>query len=49
MFTPLLTALAKFVAAIGSAVMAFRDLRNKQSQYDADKAAKKAAKEAEQK
>ena len=39
MLTPLVTALARFVAALGTAVMAFRDLRKKQSEYDANKKA----------
>lgn len=41
MLTPLVTALAKFIAAIGGAVMAFRDLQKKQKAYDEDKARKK--------
>ena len=41
MWTPLVTALAKFVAAIGGAVMAFRDLQKKQKAYDEEKEKKK--------
>ena len=39
MLTPLVTALARFVAALGTAVLAFRDLIKKQNEYDASKKA----------
>lgn len=37
MWTPLVTAVAKFVAAIGGAVMAFRNMRSEADKYEKKK------------
>ena len=35
--TPVITALAKLIAAIGTAIMAFKDWRKKSAEYEASK------------
>lgn len=37
MWTPLVTAVARFIAAIGGAVMAFRNMRSEADKYEKKK------------